>query len=216
MRTRSTSIYQTLAGAWPPIAGERLDAYLEKALREAKINTNWIEPDESWEAAVKAFARPTSTAVPTRSSRSPSVSPGSASGSRSRQTLLKLTCPGVPDIYQGDELWSLSLVDPDNRRPVDWQQSARLLAELQRGAKPTRETAKLYLVWKTLQLRAAHPAAFAGDYEPVDLGPGVCAYLRGDEILVAVPVRPGARVEVPDGFADVLDLEFGGRLLRRV
>jgi (1->4)-alpha-D-glucan 1-alpha-D-glucosylmutase len=132
------------------------------------------------------------------------------------QTLLKLTCPGIPDLYQGDELWSLSLVDPDNRRPIDWRRNARLLAELQRGAKPTREIAKLYLVWKTLQLRAEHPAAFAGSYEPVDAGRDICAYLRGDEILVAVPVRPGAQVEVPNGFVDVLGLDFGGRLLRRV
>ncbi|HEY2310881.1 MAG TPA: hypothetical protein VGH46_07190, partial [Gaiellaceae bacterium] len=109
----------------------------------------------------------------------------------------------------------LSLVDPDNRRPVDWQRSARLLAELQRGAPPTRETAKLYLVWKTLQLRAEHPDPFAGSYEPIDAGSDVCAYLRGGEILVAVPLRPGARVHVPDGFADVLGLDLGGRLLRR-
>jgi (1->4)-alpha-D-glucan 1-alpha-D-glucosylmutase len=204
-------VYQTLA-AVAPIAGERLDAYLEKALREAKINTNWLEPDESWEAAVKAFAHAAAPHVERFAERLAGLGEQIALS----QTLLKLTCPGVPDIYQGDELWSLSLVDPDNRRPVDWRQSARLLAELRRGAKPTRETAKLYLVWKTLQLRAEHPAAFAGDYEPVDLGPGVCAYLRGGEILVAVPVRPGARVEVPDGFADALDLEFGGRLLRRI
>ena len=169
-------------------------------------------PTRAGRTAVKAFARAAAPHVEPFAERLAGLGEQIALS----QTLLKLTCPGVPDIYQGDELWSLSLVDPDNRRPIDWQQSARLLAELQRGAKPTRETAKLYLVWKTLQLRAAHPAAFAGDYEPVDLGPGVCAYLRGDEILVAVPVRPGARVEVPDGFADVLDLEFGGRLLRRV
>jgi (1->4)-alpha-D-glucan 1-alpha-D-glucosylmutase len=204
-------VYQTLA-AVAPIAGERLDAYLEKALREAKVNTNWLDPDERWEAAVKAFARAAAPHVEPFAERLATLGEQIAL----RQTLLKLTCPGIPDLYQGDELWSLSLVDPDNRRPIDWRRSARLLAELQRGAKPTRETAKLYLVWKTLQLRAEHPASFAGSYEPIDAGRDVCAYLRGDEILVAVPVRPGARVDVPDGFVDVLGLDFGGRLLRRV
>jgi (1->4)-alpha-D-glucan 1-alpha-D-glucosylmutase len=204
-------VYQSLA-AVAPIAGERLDAYLEKALREAKINTNWLDPDEGWEAAVKAFARAATRHVVPFAERLAALGEQIALS----QTLLKLTCPGIPDLYQGDELWSLSLVDPDNRRPIDWRRNARLLAELQRGAKPTRETAKLYLVWKTLQLRAEHPAVFAGSYEPVDLGPGICAYLRGDEILVAVPVRSGARVDVPDGFVDVLGLDFGGRLLRRV
>src|SRR5207253_10735905 len=68
------------------------------------------------------------------------------------QTLLKLTCPGVPDVYQGDELWSLSLVDPDNRRPVDWDVRRRPLKGLRGGAAPTRETAKLFLVVRTLEL----------------------------------------------------------------
>ena len=204
-------VFQTLA-AVAPIESERLDAYLEKALREAKTNTNWLDPDESWEAAVKAFARAAAPHVEPFAERLGTLGEQIALS----QTLLKLTCPGIPDIYQGDELWSLSLVDPDNRRPVDWQRSARRLAKLRRGAKPTRETAKLYLVWKTLQLRAEHPEAFAGSYEPVDLGPDICAYLRGGEILVAVPVRPGARVGVPAGFADVLGLDLGGRLLRRV
>jgi (1->4)-alpha-D-glucan 1-alpha-D-glucosylmutase len=204
-------VYQTLA-AVAPIAGERLDAYLEKALREAKINTNWLDPDEDWEAAVKAFARAATPHVVPFAERLAALGEQIALS----QTLLKITCPGIPDIYQGDELWSLGLVDPDNRRPIDWERSARLLAELQRGAKPTRETAKLNLVWKTLQLRAEQPAAFAGSYEPIDAGRDVCAYLRGDEILVAVPVRPGAQVEVPDGFVDVLGPELGCRLLRRV
>jgi len=120
------------------------------------------------------------------------------------QTLLKLTCPGVPDIYQGDELLSFNLVDPDNRRPVDWDLRRRLLDH---------PPAKLSLIRKTLELRAQRPAAFAGTYEPVDAGPGVCAFLRGGEVLVAVPVREHAQFEAPRGFADVLDSGLRVRLL---
>ena len=87
------------------------------------------------------------------------------------QLLLKLTVPGVPDVYQGDELLSLSLVDPDNRRPVDWELRRRLLAEC--GAAPRRrdESRKLWLIVRALVLRRRRPAAFAGAYEPLDAGP---------------------------------------------
>ena len=97
-------------------------------------------------------------------------------------TLLKLTSPGVPDIYQGDELPFLALVDPDNRRPVDWELRRRLLAS---GEPP----AKLDLIRRTLALRERRPAAFASTYEPVEAGEDVCAFLRGGEVLVAVAVR---------------------------
>jgi len=193
-------IYQTLASSLP-IEPERIDAYLEKAFREAKVSTSWSEPDERWETGVKAFAR---TAVEHVAPFAESLAP---LGERIAlaQTLLKLTCPGVPDVYQGDELWNISLVDPDNRRPVDWERSRRLLEGLQRGAAPTRETAKLYLVWRTLRLRAEHPDAFAGDYEPVEADPGVCAYTRGGgEVLVAVPVRGNATFAPPAGYDDAL------------
>jgi (1->4)-alpha-D-glucan 1-alpha-D-glucosylmutase len=122
------------------------------------------------------------------------------------QLLLKLTAPGVPDIYQGDELEDLSLVDPDNRRPVDWRARREALAALRAGAAPTTETAKLFVTSTTLTLRAERAAAFAGSYEPVDLGPGVCAYVRGGEVLVAVSTRADSEVRVPPGWRDVLDL----------
>ena len=131
------------------------------------------------------------------------------------QTLLKLTCPGVPDIYQGDELWNLTLVDPDNRRPVDWELRRRRLAELKAGAPPTRETAKLHLVLRTLALRAELPDAFADEYEPIDAGPDVCAFVRGGKVLVAVPLRERAVFRPPAGFDDVLGADLGVRLLRR-
>ena len=122
------------------------------------------------------------------------------------QLLLKLTAPGVPDIYQGDELEDLSLVDPDNRRPVDWAARSAALAGLLAGAEPSAETEKLFVTWRTLALRAERPAAFTGSYEPLDLGHKVCAYTRGGEVLVAVTVRPDASVRVPDGWRDVLGL----------
>jgi (1->4)-alpha-D-glucan 1-alpha-D-glucosylmutase len=209
-------VYQTLLGAWP-LEPERLDAYLEKALREAKVNTSWIDPDERWEADVKAFARGLLDHRPFRETFDPFLERVTRLGERIAlgQTLLKLTCPGVPDLYQGDELWSLNLVDPDNRRPVDWARRRRLLAEVRAGTAPTRETAKLHVIWRTLALRAESPDAFTGDYEPVDAGPDVCAYLRGGTVLVAVPVREAARFDPPDGFDDVLGEGLGCRLLRR-
>jgi (1->4)-alpha-D-glucan 1-alpha-D-glucosylmutase len=125
------------------------------------------------------------------------------------QLLLKLTSPGVPDLYQGDELEALALVDPDNRRPVDWARRERLLGELQAGAEPTEETDKLYLTWKTLELRARRPEAFAGSYEALDLGPGVCAFVRGGAVLVVVPVRDVAPPEPGTEWRDALGAELG-------
>jgi (1->4)-alpha-D-glucan 1-alpha-D-glucosylmutase len=128
----------------------------------------------------------------------------------------------VPDIYQGDELWSLSLVDPDNRRPVDWQRRRDALAELRAGAAPERETVKLFLIWRTLDLRARRPEAFAGGYRPVEAGGECCAYLRGDDVLAATELRPDSGdtvLELPDHAAgrwrNVLsgeELELRGRV----
>ena len=122
------------------------------------------------------------------------------------QLLLKLTVPGLPDVYQGDELLSLSLVDPDNRRPVDWELRRRLLAEVRRGAAPTDESRKLWLIVRALVLRRSRPAAFAGAYEPLDAGPSTVAFLRGGEVLVAAAVRgDGDPLELPPGrWRDVL------------
>jgi (1->4)-alpha-D-glucan 1-alpha-D-glucosylmutase len=120
-----------------------------------------------------------------------------------------LTAPGIPAIYQGDELTTLSLVDPDNRRPVDWAKRRSALDALREGAPPTRETRKLFVMWKALALRNRRPESFGpeGGYTPVEAGPGVVAYLRGDDVLVVVPVREWAeaRLDGPDGrWADVL------------
>jgi (1->4)-alpha-D-glucan 1-alpha-D-glucosylmutase len=189
-------IYQTLVGAWP-IEADRLDAYLEKALREAKRNTSWVEQDHEWEARVKRFAVALLEHRPFLDAFEPFAARVAEAGRRSAlgQLLLKLTVPGVPDIYQGDELEALNLVDPDNRRPVDWGARRAALDALRRGAAPTPETAKLFLIWRALELRARRPEAFAGAYEPLDAGRGVCAFLRGGDVLAAVLVRPsGAAV----------------------
>jgi (1->4)-alpha-D-glucan 1-alpha-D-glucosylmutase len=183
-------IYQTLAGAWP-IEPERLEAYLEKALREAKRNTSWVEQDHAYEARVKRFAVALLAHRPFLDDFEPFAARVADAGRRSAlgQLLLKLTSPGVADVYQGDELEALSLVDPDNRRPVDWTARREALDALRSGAAPAPRTMKLYTIWKVLDLRSRCPSAFAGAYEPVEAGPGVCAYLRGGEVLVVVPVR---------------------------
>jgi (1->4)-alpha-D-glucan 1-alpha-D-glucosylmutase len=196
-------VYQTLVGALP-IGRERLDGYLEKALREGKVNTNWLAPNLEHEQGVQEYAARAAELIATDPfvARVREVGRQIALG----QLLLKLTSPGVADIYQGDELEDLSLVDPDNRRPVDWDARRVALAALREGGFPTDETAKLYVTWKALAVRADHAAAFSGSYEALDLAPGVCAFTRGGEVLVAVGTRPDVEVEAPPGWRDVLGL----------
>jgi (1->4)-alpha-D-glucan 1-alpha-D-glucosylmutase len=202
-------VLQTLVGAWP-ISAERLAAYMEKALREAKRTTNWIEPDLEHEASVKAFARALLARRDFLGSFEPFAAAVARAGDRSAlaQLLLKLTVPGLPDIYQGDELLSLSLVDPDNRRPVDWARRRELLDEIRGGAAPTDETLKLWLIVRALDLRARRPQAFAGAYEPVDAGPDAVAFVRGAEVFAAAAIRSDAVPEPPgEGWRDVLGVD---------
>jgi (1->4)-alpha-D-glucan 1-alpha-D-glucosylmutase len=205
-------LFQTLVAAWP-IARERLEGYLEKALREAKRNTSWVEQDHDWEARVKAFAVALSGHRAFLEDFEPFVARVAEAGERSAlgQLLLKLTVPGLPDVYQGDELTDLSLVDPDNRRPVDWDARRAALADLRAGAAPTRATMKLHVIARALDLRARQPEVFAeGAYAPIDAGPDAVAFTRGDEgeVLVAVVVRAAgaeANVDIPAGrWRDVL------------
>jgi (1->4)-alpha-D-glucan 1-alpha-D-glucosylmutase len=202
-------IFQTLVGAWP-IEPDRLVAYMEKALREAKRNTNWIAPDTAYEDRVKAFCRALYDHRPFVTDFEPFAASVARAGDRAAlgQLLLKLTVPGVPDIYQGDELLALSLVDPDNRRPVDWARRRALLGEVRGGAAPTDETRKLWLIVRALALRADRPDAFAGAYTPLDAGEDACAFVRGDAVLAATALRRrdvGSSVEVPAGtWRDVL------------
>ena len=205
-------IFQTLAGVWP-IEPERLDGYLEKALREAKRNTNWVDQNYGWEERVKRFAGVLLEHQPFLDAATPFFAEVAVAGERSAlgQLLLKLTVPGVPDVYQGDELIDLSLVDPDNRRPVDWDARRDALDELRAGAQPTRATMKLHLISRTLDLRARRPEAFDGAYTPVHAGPDVVAFTRGDpDVLVVVELRsaPGAPLVAPPGrWRDVLSGE---------
>jgi (1->4)-alpha-D-glucan 1-alpha-D-glucosylmutase len=190
-------LFQTLAGAWP-IEVERIEAYMEKALREAKRNTNWVEHNPAWEEAVLAFCRALYSHRPFRDDFEPFVNELVVAGDRIvlGMLALKLTAPGVPDIYQGDELQLRALVDPDNRRPVDWKWHQAMLSRLQGGSPPDRKTAKLWLTTRLLQLRIRRTRAFwEGGYEPLDAGEHAVAFLRGGQVLVVVATRAA----VPDG-----------------
>jgi len=202
-------IFQTLVGVWP-IAPERIAGYVCKALREAKLNTSWVQQNHGWEERVERFAVGLLSHRPFLDAFEPFCAQVARAGERSAlgQLLLKLTVPGVPDVYQGDELIDLSLVDPDNRRPVDWQTRRVALERLRAGAAPTRETMKLHVISRALGLRARRPEPFEGLYTPVDAGPDVCAFTRGEaELLVVVELRPAsaAALDAPPGrWRDVL------------
>jgi (1->4)-alpha-D-glucan 1-alpha-D-glucosylmutase len=201
-------IYQTLVGAWP-IDMERLGAYLTKALREAKRNTSWVEPNEAWENEVISFTRRLCSDGDFRRAFEPVAEWLALAGERISlaEVALRLTAPGVPDIYQGDELWTYSLVDPDNRRPVDWERATDLLGGWRRGGTPTRASAKLVLVATLLELRVRQFDAFAGRYLALDSSPSTCAFQRGDDVVVAVALgAPAIDFELPAGaWHDVLD-----------
>jgi (1->4)-alpha-D-glucan 1-alpha-D-glucosylmutase len=190
-------IFQTLVGAWP-IECERMTAYMEKALREAKRNTNWVDQNSDWEQAVKQFVIALYDHVEFCSELSMLADrvARAAEPAVLGQVVLKLTCPGVPDIYQGDELAFRALVDPDNRRPVDFGWRQAMLRRLMGGSPPDAETRKLFIILRLLGLRGRRPELFgsgpAGAYEPLEASESVCAFTRGDGLLVAVATRPHA------------------------
>ncbi len=180
-------LLQTLVGA--SLAGEPLDveravAYMEKATREAKEHTSWTAPDPDYDSALEAYVRGV-LGDPDFLARlaayiAPLVEPGRVNGLA--QKLIQLTMPGVPDVYQGTESWALSLVDPDNRRPVDFGDLARMLATL-RGTPRLDDSgaAKLHLVRTTLQVRRAHPEWFgaSGSYQPLSATGAAAEYVFG-------------------------------------
>ncbi len=192
-------LWQTLVGAWPIVPG-RLGRYLEKALREAKRNTNWLKPNEAHERRVKDFVRDLYGNQEFLADFEPFAARVAQAGEHASlgALLIRLTSPGVPDLYQGDALWSLNLVDPDNRRPVNWGVHVSALRE---GA-PTRRTMKAHLIRRVLRLRAERPDVFSGSYEPIDAGPDRVAYVRGGAIRVVVPLRPSDSADGGDN--DVL------------
>jgi (1->4)-alpha-D-glucan 1-alpha-D-glucosylmutase len=247
-RNEEYFLYQTLIGAWPlgPDTPEgharfveRIQAYMQKAMHEAKVHTSWINPNPTFDQGLRQFIA--SILDEGRNGRFLAdfrdfvgrVTHYALFNSLS-QTLLKVASPGVPDVYQGTELWDFSLVDPDNRRPVDYGLRRRLLAELEekRDAAGDRLPAfarelvearadgrvKLYTLAQGLRARRERPGLFsAGEYLPAHApGPreeNVCAFARRHEgawALAAAPrllthlVGPGQLPLGPDVWQDAL------------
>jgi len=219
-------LYQTLIGAWPTglteaawddaLASEfgaRVQAYMTKALREGKTESSWSDPDQPYEDATSHFI---GRILDRNSGRLfldaflPLQRRVAELGVHKSlvQLVLKLTCPGVPDIYQGCELWDFSLVDPDNRRPVDFDERVELLTRVQawdalEPAQKTRQLAawrehwqdgaiKLHVMRRLLRLRTGRPLLFsAGAYRPLDIADAV-----GDAAIAFERVHRGERIVV--------------------
>jgi (1->4)-alpha-D-glucan 1-alpha-D-glucosylmutase len=201
---------------------QRIEQYMVKALREAKVHTAWINPREDYEAAVRKFVR----AILDRSSSNPFLEEflrfhafvaRCGMNNALAQLLVKMTAPGIPDCYQGTELWDLSLVDPDNRRPVDFDLRASLLKECQQHGRQddVGRTAlvrrlmeswedgriKLYLLQTGLRHRREHAALYLeGDYVPLDCDgvrkSNICAFARLHHEQAIVAVFPRLSTEL--------------------
>ncbi|GII22913.1 malto-oligosyltrehalose synthase [Planosporangium mesophilum] len=213
-------LWQAVVGAWP-IERERLHAYAEKAAREAATSTSWADPDPDFERAMHAVVDAVYDDPALRADVSGFVDTVTAAGWSNSlgQKLVQLTMPGAPDVYQGTELWDYSLVDPDNRRPVDFPARRELLARLDAGWRPPVDAsgaAKLLVTSRALRLRRDRPELFTG-YEPLAAeGPAadhVVAFDRGGAISVAtrlpVGLRRGGgwgdtRLPLPSPLTDVL------------
>ena len=223
--------YQSLVGVWPltPPQGKdlrelaaRMAAYMEKATREAKVHTSWINPDSEYDAAIREFVAAVLDDHPKnrflaefRRFHEQVVNWGLYSALS--QTLLKLTSPGVPDIYQGQELWDFSLVDPDNRRPVDFANRRKMLARLRKDVgrndrsllslsrqlaqNPRDPRLKLFVTWRVLQFRRQYADLFRlGEYIPLEVrgsrAKHVCAFARqwlsssSEERTTAIVIAP--------------------------
>jgi len=216
-------LYQALVGAWPGDSApennfaERITAFMLKACREAKVNTSWTEPNEAYEQALKRFV------MGALEQKAGDAFHEDLGGFARRiaffgrtnslaQTLLKLTSPGVPDCYQGSELWDLNLVDPDNRRPVDFELRRRMLDDLKAKFENDRKSnlescgdlvsdrepgaVKLFLIWRVLNFRKERREIFDfGDYLPLAAAGAkeqhVCAFVRQwkDQVVIAVVPR---------------------------
>lgn len=212
--------YQTLIGAWP-IGSDRMLAYMQKAVREAKQQTAWTKPSVVFESALADFISATLEHSPFISEIEQFVSLVLAPGriNSLSQSLLKCTAPGVPDLYQGSELWDLSLVDPDNRRDVDYELRGKLLHEIaQLSISEIMQRAeeglpKLWTIHRALQVRRERKSSFGHEagYQPLyGSGPKkdhLIAFMRGDDVAVLVPRYPhalggrwiGTSIVLPDG-----------------
>jgi (1->4)-alpha-D-glucan 1-alpha-D-glucosylmutase len=203
-------MWQTLVGAWL-IGGERLSEYLGKAMHEAKTRTSWTVPRPGYESAVLGLADAVvgdpelTAAIAGFVAR---IAPDARVNSLGAK-LVQLTMPGVADVYQGCELTGLSLVDPDNRRPVDYQRRGRLLAALAAGPDTAvgLDAEKLLVTSRALWLRRAHPDWFAGGYEPLACdGPAAghaVAFQRGGHAVTVVTRLP-AGLRRRGGWADTV------------
>jgi (1->4)-alpha-D-glucan 1-alpha-D-glucosylmutase len=193
-------LYQTLVGAWP-ISAERMREYMLKAMREAKVRTSWVANNGEYESAMNAYVDAILGDREFVAELGTFVEEIATAGriNSLAQTLMKYTAPGVPDLYQGGELWDFSLVDPDNRRPVDYGKRMVLLKEMQdmnvvqvvdRGDEGL---PKLWVVHKALKLRKEHPEWFGAEAEYAALAvegsqrERVIAYRRGEDVLTVVP-----------------------------
>ena len=216
-RSFSYFLAQTLVGAGP-VARERLHAYAEKAMREAAQETRWTDVNADYEERVHAAIDRAYDDAPVRRAweQIGAIIEGPGWSNALGQKLVQLTAPGIPDVYQGTELWDDSLVDPDNRRPVDYGARAELLAGLLAGAGSTPPidasgAAKLLVTTTALRLRRERPEIFTA-YSPVfATGPAsghLVAYDRGG--CVAVVTRLPVRLATAGGWADTA-LELDGR-----
>ena len=220
-------LYQTLLGSWPLTAGgtaektaspsyvERIQAYMAKALNEAKLNTSWVQPNDEWLGTMSEFVAgiletsPKNKFLPHFLPVVEEIARLGAINSLT-QLLLKLTSPGVPDIYQGNEIWDLSLVDPDNRRPVDYERRQAMLRGLDQATPGELMQTwadgriKMFLARSVLSFRRDHPDLFRrGDYLPVSFSGGFAAcaigfvrQLESQWILVIAP-RLASRLGFP-------------------
>lgn len=208
-------LWEAVLGAWP-VSQERLDAYAEKASREAGTSTTWTQPDAEFESRMHelvaaVFENPRVTGIV--SGLVERISQAGWSNSLAAK-LIQLTAPGVPDVYQGSELWETSLVDPDNRRPVDFDVRRDYLSRIDRGWLPDVDetgAAKLLVTSRALRLRRDHPDWFSR-YLPVPAygaaADHVVAFDRGDAVTVATRLPLG--LEAAGGWADTT-LEIAGR-----
>jgi (1->4)-alpha-D-glucan 1-alpha-D-glucosylmutase len=185
--------YQTLVGAWP-ISLQRILAFMEKASCEAKQYTDWNNRNSEYDSALKNFVTAALSDGNFKNDLEKLVGSlaEAAQANSLAQTLIKLTAPGVPDIYQGNEIWDFSLVDPDNRRPVDFELLEKLLAETKKLSveeiwkRRDEGLPKLWLVQKTLNLRAQIRLFSTLDYKPIfargEKAAHVVIFLRGEKI----------------------------------
>jgi (1->4)-alpha-D-glucan 1-alpha-D-glucosylmutase len=196
--------YQTLIGAWP-LPMERAKAYMLKAVREAKQQTSWVANNKEFEEALNLFIEFTYNYAPFLRELQQFVDRILEAGrvNSLAQTLLKYTAPGVPDLYQGTELWDLSLVDPDNRRPVDYRLRQRLLSELKQMSgddiaikvmtRADEGLPKMWTIHKALELRRERPEWFGADADYIPLmvdgakHDHAIAYLRGEDVVTVAP-----------------------------